>query len=204
MENLRDDGIVHCAETDTANVARVLALAFADDPVITWMFDDAGRQCARMEQAFETWVRRLFLPKHAVVSHVSGHAVACWSPPARWRLTVAQQLRLLPSMADIFGVGRLPTVLAGMQHMAERHPDEHAHWYLGFIGTDPGHQGQGLGTALLAHTLDRCDRDRMPAYLEASRPENIPFYERLGFRMHHEFALPDGPPVWGMWRVGRP
>lgn len=204
MEQLPGDDVVACADADASVVARLLARSFADDPVITWMFDDPDRQRARIEQAFETWVRRLFLPKHAVVAHASGRAVACWSPPARWRLTVTQQLRLLPSMASIFGVGRLPTVLSGMQRMADAHPDGQAHWYLGFIGTDPEHQGQGFGTTLLDHALDRCDRERVPAYLEASRPENVPFYERFGFRVHTELALPDGPPVWGMWRVTPP
>ena len=201
MDRLPDDAVVPCSGPDATDVARILGRSFADDPVITWMFDDPDRQRARIEQAFETWVRRLFLPKHAVVAHASGQAVACWAPPARWRLTVTQQLRLLPSMANIFGVGRLPTVLSGMQRMADRHPDEEAHWYLGFIGTDPAHQGRGMATSLLDHTLDRCDRDRVPAYLEASRPENVPFYERFGFTVHHELELPDGPPVWGMWRV---
>lgn len=204
MDHPSGDAVVSCAESDAPDVARLLARSFADDPVITWMFGDPDRQRARIEQAFETWVRRLFLPKHAVVAHPSGHAVACWSPPARWRLTVTQQLRLLPSMASIFGVGRLPTVLSGMQRMADRHPEEHAHWYLGFIGTDPEHQRRGFGSALLDHALDRCDRERVPAYLEASRPENVPFYERFGFRVHDELELPDGPPVWGMWRVSPP
>ncbi len=186
---------------DPERVARILARAFADDPVITWMFGDPDRQRARIEHAFETWTRRIFVPKQAVVVHPSGHAAACWAPPAQWRLTVTQQLRLLPSMAHIFSVARLPTVLSGMQRLAETHPDEHAHWYLGFIGADPEHQGRGLGSELLVNALRRCDHDRTPAYLEASRPENVPFYERFGFTVTHELQLPDGSCVWGMWRV---
>lgn len=192
--------VVPCSARDGEHVAGVLGQAFADDPVIGWMFNDPDRQRARIEQAFETWCRRIFLPKHAVVMHPAGPAVACWAPPERWRLTVTQQLRLLPSMAHIFGVTRLPTVLSGMQRMADAHPDARAHWYLGFLGTAPEHQGRGLGTRLLAHGLRRCDLEGTPAYLEASRPENVPFYERFGFTVHHELVLPGGPPVWGMWR----
>ena len=186
---------------DPEQVAHILAGAFADDPVITWMFDDSARQRARIENAFEAWVRRIFLPKQSVVVHPSGYAAACWSPPARWRLTVTQQLRLLPSMAHIFGVARLPTVLSGIQQLADTHPDEHAHWYLGFIGTDPEHQGLGLGSELLAQALRLCDHDRTPAYLEATRAENVSFYERFGFMVTHELQLSDGPRVWGMWRT---
>lgn len=200
MEDHPAEGVASCSAADSEAVARILSSAFAEDPVIAWMFSDPARQRARIEQAFETWTRRIFLPKHAVVLHSSGHAAACWAPPARWRLTVTQQLRLLPSMANVFGVGRLPSVLSGMQRMADTHPDDHAHWYLGFVGTEPEHQGRGFGSELLAHTLGRCDRDRMPVYLEASRPGNVPFHERFGFTVRHELELPDGPSVWGMWR----
>lgn len=204
MDDHVDASVTSWTGLDTGPVAVVLARSFADDPVITWMFADPDRQHARLEQAFEIWTRRIFLPKGGVVTHASGHAGACWAPPARWRLTVTQQLRLLPSMANVFGVARLPTVLAGMQHLADAHPDDQAHWYLGFIGTEPAHQRRGLATALLDHALARCDADSTAAYLEASRPENVPFYERFGFSVHHELQLPDGPPVWGMWRPPRP
>lgn len=55
--------------------------------------------------------------------------------------------------------------------------------------------------ALLDDVLARCDEGATAAYLEASRPESVPFYERFGFTVHHELHLPDGPPVWGMWRA---
>ncbi len=55
------------------------------------------------------------------------------------------------------------------------------HWYLPLIGVDPAHQGEGHGDALMAYALARCDRDHAPAYLESSKPRNIPFYRRYGF-----------------------
>ena len=32
-----------------------------------------------------------------------------------------------------------------------------AHWHLAFVGVDPFRIGEGIGSALLAHTLDRID-----------------------------------------------
>ena len=55
--------------------------------------------------------------------------------------------------------------------------------------------------------LERCDRERLPAYLEATTPRNRACYERQGFRVTEEFHFPkDGPPSWRMWREprGRP
>ena len=69
---------------------------------------------------------------------------------------------------------------------------------------DPEWQGRGLGAALLNAVLERCDRERVPAFLEASRPRNRDLYERHGFAVTEEFRLGRGaPPQWRMWREPR-
>jgi hypothetical protein len=48
--------------------------------------------------------------------------------------------------------------------------------------------------------LHRADREQVPVLLETATPANLPFYERLGFHVRSRVDLPDGPPVWTMWR----
>lgn len=49
--------------------------------------------------------------------------------------------------------------------------------------------------------LERCDREGLPAYLEASSARSRRLYERLGFHfLGRAVALPDGPPMYPMWR----
>jgi hypothetical protein len=48
--------------------------------------------------------------------------------------------------------------------------------------------------------LERCDRDGIGAYLESSKPRNLDFYARFGFRSTGELSLPYGPKMWPMWR----
>jgi predicted N-acetyltransferase YhbS len=65
----------------------------------------------------------------------------------------------------------------------------------------PERQGSGLGTAVLRPTLERLDREGARAALETSLERNVALYERLGFAVRAEVALPDGgPPVWVMHR----
>lgn len=53
----------------------------------------------------------------------------------------------------------------------------------------------------MADVLERCDRDGVPAYLEASSARSRRLYERLGFTfMGTTVDLPDGPAMWPMWR----
>ncbi len=74
------------------------------------------------------------------------------------------------------------------------HPAGRAHAYLWMIGVTPARQGEGLGTALIESALDRCDREGLPAYLEASSARSRGLYERLGFASTgRTLRLPDGP-----------
>jgi len=69
------------------------------------------------------------------------------------------------------------------------------------IGSDPSVRGRGFGQAVMQPRLDRCDAELCPAYLESSKHENVPYYERFGFRVIGEINVPNGgPTLWKMWR----
>jgi GNAT superfamily N-acetyltransferase len=68
------------------------------------------------------------------------------------------------------------------------------------MGVEPASQGRGIGSALVADVLARCDREGSRAYLDATSPDNKRLYERHGFQAVGEYAPEDGPPLWPMWR----
>jgi GNAT superfamily N-acetyltransferase len=73
-----------------------------------------------------------------------------------------------------------------------------------YLGVTPMRQGQGTGSALLQPVLARADTDQLPCYLETGVARNVPFYERRGFQVVAEGALPrGGPPLWAMVRAPR-
>ena len=93
-------------------------------------------------------------------------------------------------------------IFAVLEQMGHYHPSE-PHWYLPFIGVDPSHQGEGYGSALMAHGLIPCDRDKTPAYLESTNPRNIPLYERFGFKVIGTIQAGPSPPIFPMLRKPR-
>jgi GNAT superfamily N-acetyltransferase len=106
----------------------------------------------------------------------------------------------LPGAVRVSGWRRLLTVGTGLASLEEKHPEQ-PHYYLWVLGTDPLHQGRGVGGQLLSPILQRCDAEQMPAYLESSKEKNVPFYARHGFEVVERFKVPnDGPPLWLMWR----
>jgi ribosomal protein S18 acetylase RimI-like enzyme len=96
----------------------------------------------------------------------------------------------------------LDDLLATFEKMEHSHPRE-PHWYLPQIGVDPTAQGRGLGAALMRHALARCDQERALAYLEASKPANVPFYQRHGFEVTGEIRVGAAPVITPMVRRPR-
>ena len=163
-------------------VAAVLARAFQDDPMWSWALGGGGgdERRARLDRFFGG-IARVMHPRNELTFTAGDFAgAAVWTAPDRWHFSLADQARLAPTVVTTFGAGgtvRLLRLLGGVERVHLREP----HYYLFAIGTDPAQQGRGVGSALLAPMLARCDQERMPAYLESSKPENVPFYRRHGF-----------------------
>ncbi|MFE9170468.1 GNAT family N-acetyltransferase [Streptomyces kebangsaanensis] len=192
-------GIRSAGQGDRASVVRLLDEAFQDDPVSGWVFPgEEYRRTThhRLMAAFTDTV----LEEGRIDVTEDGTACALWlSVPAAAPDDPDDAARLReavdPANARVEEIARL---------MADFHPADRAHEYLWMIGVTPARQGEGLGSALVQHALDHCDREGLPAYLEASSERSITLYERLGFTLTgRTLDLPDGPRMWPMWRESR-
>lgn len=81
----------------------------------------------------------------------------------------------------------------------EPHQPREPHWYLSLLGVDEPARRSGVGSQLLRSWLDAVDRDRLPAYLETDRQENLGFYAREGFAVASQLEVL-GAPIWCMRR----
>ena len=188
---------------ETASVARSMAAAFEADPMASHLLPDPATRRPRLERAFRLFLKRLYLPDGNSYTIEDADGGALWLSPGAYAPSAAQQIRMLPGLAGIFGLGRLPRALRDLGQMESIHPKRGPHWYLGFLGVEPAKQGRGLGTRLLGPVLQRCDAERLPAYLETSNASNLPLYRRQGFEVIGECEIHHGPHVWGMWREPR-
>jgi GNAT superfamily N-acetyltransferase len=180
----------------------VLARAFYDDPQVVWLLPEPNTRQARLRRVFATIMRTQALRHRAVEVACAGDEIAgggIWLPPGQWLPAVPAQLLSLPAYTYAFG-RRFRAAGALAQALARVHPGE-PHWYLNTIGVDPGHQGRGVAGTLLRSRLRRCDQAGQPAYLESSKPANVPLYRHFGFGPAQTPPLPDGAPViTAMWR----
>ena len=187
---------------DVRELSLVLARAFGEDPFMSWLFPAPTYRLKLVQAWMRVEVANALEMEASWVSMISDEIVAgtIWSPPGRdlHESGTFNQLWYLVLGAN---PDRTSELAQGLSMIGSCHPDE-PHFYLNTVGVQPSLAGQGHGGAIIRHTLDLADVDGWPCYLESSSPRNIPLYERLGFEVIHEIALPNGPKMWGMWRGG--
>jgi ribosomal protein S18 acetylase RimI-like enzyme len=181
-------------EDERAGAIATLVAAFAADPVIRWFFPHSDRFLTHFPQVLHLLGGVAF--DAGTADRAEGDAaVALWVPPD----VEPDDDAVAELMERTIDPHRQDATWTFLAKIGEHHPTI-THWYLPFIGTDPCWQGRGLGSAVLATGLARCDRDGLPAYLEASSADNRRLYERHGFEVVGEIQVADSPPLWPMWR----
>ena len=196
-------GVRKARLSDVPALARVLASAFHDDPVMNWVARPDNRRFVALQGFYHWYLRANIVRLGEVMTVASLDACAAWEPPEILgkNPSVLQRLRLLPEMIRMASLPRLPRLVRLSRLIQRHHPVAQPHYYLTLIGVLPERQGRGLGKSLLGATLARLDRDRLPAYLENTNARNIGLYERFGFHPVAELTLaPDAPKIVCMWR----
>ncbi|MEJ1130279.1 GNAT family N-acetyltransferase [Variovorax sp. CCNWLW225] len=179
-------------------VAAIVA-AFLTDPPARFAWPSVHDYLLAMPVATGEFAGSSFQYGTAYVS-VDFCGAALWLPPG-----VAPNGQALEKVfRDTAKPEHMDDLLATFEKIEKSHPRE-AHWYLPQIGVEPNAQGKGIGAALMRHALARCDEERSLAYLEASKTQNIPFYQHHGFEVIGQIQVGSAPLVTPMLRKpGRP
>jgi len=186
-------------------MAEALSRAFVDDPFYDWVLPRGARREAARLRFFRLLLEQLSdqLQETYTTSNWGGTAV--WLAPGKHQLSVWQQLRLIPSFTGVVGLRGIPRGLRIIAHMDALHTSlaPEPHYTLSLIGVEPGAQRGGVGRRLLEPILERCDRERLRAYVDTAKADNVGFYERLGFALRKESKHAEFPTFWCLTRAPR-
>jgi GNAT superfamily N-acetyltransferase len=125
-------------------------------------------------------------------------AAAVIYPPGSYPLPAIDQWIIL--LKSILGNGLYDFRgwVKWLDEIDKNHPTE-AHFYLEYIGVEPGYQGKGYGSLILEHLINKADNLGVGCYLETADARNLSFYQHFGFQIKDEKEI-IGIPTWFMWR----
>jgi GNAT superfamily N-acetyltransferase len=193
-------------QRDVPRIAATLTIALADSRWTRWALPDDGRmqRLTRLHE-LDAGHRGVGTRTAWVTDDVT--AVAVWEPPpgaegtsplpADVRAALARELPHLS--ADRFGAVRDTAAL-----VAAARPGE-PHWWLLHLGVRPTARRRGLGAAVLAPALVRCDADRVPAAAAVFSWANVRFLRGFGFEVTSTTRTADDElPLWVVVRQPQP
>ena len=182
---------------DVPRAISVQMTAFSADPVMRWLWPEPREYLRHFPELVHGFGGGAFGhgAAHVTESFLGG---TLWLPPG----VTPDEVALARLATETIPEPARSEVLSILEQMSAAHPKE-PHWHLAFIGVDPAHQGQGIGAALLRHTLALVDEQHLHAYLESSNPANISLYRRHGFEVIREIRVGGSPPVTPMMRAPR-
>lgn len=179
---------------DADRIIDTFVAAFRCDPAARWLFPDEHA----FDDQFGRFARAFTGPalKSQTAHFTDGFlGAAAWFAPG----VQGEDEPVMEVIEQCIPSTRHPEVFGVFEQMDYFHPD-FEHWYLPLIGVAPGQQGNGIGTLLLKHVLDDCDRSGAPAYLESSNAANLPLYRRQGFQVLGEIQSGSSPVIYPMLR----
>jgi len=184
-------------EIEAPRAVSTQLMAFSSDPAMRWMWREPHEYLRHFPPFVRAFGGRAF--EHGT-AYVAGdfHGGSLWLPAG----VVPDGAALGALITETLQEPARSAAPAIIEQMAECHPQE-PHWHLAFIGVDPPHQGQGIGAALLRHTLALIDAEGVHSYLESSNPANIPLYQRHGFEVVREIRVGPSPLITPMVRPPR-
>jgi len=178
-----------------------LTAAFQEDPVLSYLFEDEEQRPLMLAAFFANRLAsrnetdRLLVPSGSDARN----AAALWEAPEKDSENDSSFNAVVAAGISLLGQDWISDRLANLRVLGEAKPKDR-HWYLSFVGTRPESRGKGLASTLIESVTNICDKEKIPAYLESSNPDNVSLYESHGFRVTGEVVIKDGPKVPLMWR----
>lgn len=189
-------GIRAADPSEVDEIAEVLALAFQDDPVSSWVFPGAERRRLIQPAFFTAFTRLAFDSGGEVYRTEDFSAAMLWLPGGEDESGDDMAARFA-ALDD----AELARFLALAEVMAAGSPPRSDYLHAQFLGVLPGNQRAGIGAAVFRYRLDSLDAEGTPSYLEASSLTSARLYRRLGYEhLGEPFSVEGGPSMWPMWR----
>jgi ribosomal protein S18 acetylase RimI-like enzyme len=182
--------------------AAVMGRAVVDDPLLVYVLPDAQQRVSGVPAMMEVFLRIGLAHGEVWVTPPPITGGASWLAPTHSRPTEedrdAAGWRKVGAALGSAAVARYQAFITDMGGAVGSLAAE-PHWHLTWLGVEPGHQGQGIGSTLVRQMTASADAEEMACWLFTFASRNVPVYEHLGFHVTLDTLLPaSGLRLWVM------
>ena len=179
-------------------VARILAMAYTNDPIHIWAMPNAATRLNDSTVFFKLYLRWMRPDNRDVFATSDRSSVVVTSLVRKGESAYPDGVRHLPPM-----IRNLSRVNDYFQWIETFRPNvDHRHSE--FVGSLPS-ASRPTGFFLLRNVFNMFDREGLPIWTWSSNPINLPMYRRLGYQIGDELRRdPFTPPVHILWRPPMP
>jgi GNAT superfamily N-acetyltransferase len=184
-----------------------LTRAFHADPIFTYFFPDEATRDQRTRPVFELQLRQGIKFGEVQATSPACEGIAVWLPVDKIELDLISYLGIggfgLLRRAGSENLIRMLSANEQLTALHRRHFPLNG-LYLALLGVNPDEQGQGYAKKLLESMLARLDQQKRVGCLETENAQNVPLYQRFGFRLMEKINIPKSPVhCWAMLREPR-
>jgi hypothetical protein len=175
--------IIEIGERDIKEASELLAEAFVDDPIFSYIFKTRKAYDQKAAWLFGTWVRWAIMFGKAWITE-DRNAVIIMRALGDGEMSFASMVKA-GMLAVLFklGLGSFYRfyfkVVAALDKNHAEVMGSRPHWYGWMVGTKPAQKGTALW--LLNHCEAIADKEHLPIFLETSITRNVQLYNRFGF-----------------------
>lgn len=190
--------MIRAGRQDKTCIVEILTRSFAADPHVNWLIKDTERGKEKRLKALMDLAFEEALLNGDIYLSDDRTGCALWKKGGASGFSPGKLISQL-KFAFAFGWRRTKAVREMGRYVGKFHPPDDF-LYLWFLGVLPESRGKGVASELLDPVLAECGQKGLPVCLQTANRQNVPLYERKGFRVFHQWSPEDesGLRVWFM------
>ena len=170
---------------DVEQAAQVIAQAFVDDPLTSFMLPFKATRVKTLLKLFRVYGEINIKNGRGYGVGEPLQGVAFWKIPAQGNLSISVKAlgKFLPLLFTMYPIGyyRARAILNQIETLHNQHAAE-PHFYLDNLGVLASARGKGLSSKLIRPFLKMADSQKVLAYTDTVTPSNVSLYEHFGFQ----------------------
>lgn len=193
--------------SDVEEAAKVIAQAFIEDPLTSFMLPIKATRVKTLLKFFRVYAEINIKAGRGFGVGEPLQGVAFWKFPSQDSMSISVKSlgKLLPLLFTMYPIGyfKAGKVFEQIDSLHSKHAPE-PHFYLDNLGVLASSRGQGLSSKLIRPFLQMADEKKVTAYTDTVTRGNVPLYEHFGFKLVEEsFIQNAGITVYALKRTAQ-